>query len=205
MGKSRRSAMIVALCASGVFGVGASGADALSISGGSYLGQATSVHTSTIAEFYTVECPAQDTTLSGFADDSDTTEFTAYYGGEDACNYFGFPVTTAVAGGWELKVLSGPDGSGYYYGSVTIPTGSTVTSSISIIGCTKVISGPQAFNHGAGRNLIRFRNVASPTGIEIEATSNGISYAAAGCPYSGGSDGAYSTNGVLSIPGVTVS
>lgn len=188
-------------------GVAAANASAVTgITGGPhYTGVATQTHTFTVAEFYTIECPAEDTTFTGDVDGSVTTSFTPYYGGEDACSFFGFPATVEQDGEWDITLTSGPDGSGNYNGTIHIPSGTSTTISVPIVGCNVTVSGTQSFAHGSGGNIGQARNWGSGTGVDLEATVNGVSYTASGCPFSSGSDGAYSTNGVVSIPGITIS
>lgn len=182
-------------------GVGAAGASAYSISGGSYVGTLTTNPTWTIGGAYTIDCPAADVTFSGDATGADTTSFTPAYGVN--CNYWGLPANVAQSGTWSLRVIGGPDVAGWYVGEVAIPAGSSTTISIPLAGCTQTVSGPQTYTHGAGGNVIRFRNVTG--GVQLEASVNTIAYSASGCPFPSGTDGTYNSNGAVDIPGITVS
>lgn len=186
------------------FGAGAAGASAYAISGGAYTATATNDHTFTVGGAYTSSCPAALTMFSGTATGSASTGFTPFYGGTGDCESFGFATTNTQSGSWTFTVTSGPDGAGWYSGEVTIPFGTTTTLSIPIVGCTVTTTGPQTFQHGVNGNVFRVRNT-TPTGLQVEATVNNIAYSGSGCPFSSGTDGAYSTNGVVDVPGITIS
>lgn len=181
-------------------GVGAATASAYSISGGAYVGTATGNHTYTNGGVYTISCPSVDTSFSGTATGADITSFTPAYG--SSCSFFGMPVTVTQSGTWSLRVIGGPVG-GWYVGEVQIPSGTSTTISQPLAGCTQVVSGAQTFTHGVGGNVIRLRNVTG--GVELEASVNGIAYAASGCPFFSGVDGTYNTNGPVDVPGITIS
>lgn len=181
-------------------GVSVASASAYAISGGSYVGTAASNHTYTNAGAYTIDCPAGDTTFSGTATGSDTTIFTPAYGSN--CNFFGLQALVTQSGTWSLRVTGGPS-AGWYTGELTIPSGTSTSINIPLMGCTQVVSGAQTFTHGVGGDVIRFRNVTA--GVQLEASVNNIAYTASGCPIFSGTDGTYSTNGPVDIPGITVS
>lgn len=202
MAKMRGIATAGAIAVIGL-GVGVPGASAYSISGGAYTATPTVDHSMTVAGAYTVTCPAAQTAFSGVATGADSTAFTPSYGSTGACNVFGYPVTILQSGTWIFKVTSGPDASGFYGAEVQIPFGTTTTISVPIAGCTTTTTGSQTFQNGIGGNVVRVRNTSS--GAQIEASVNGIAYSASGCPFSSGSDGVYSTVGVVDVPGVTIS
>lgn len=193
------SAAIVSL------GLCAGVASAYAITGGSYTGSATATHSFTVASAFTLTCPAAQTTFSGTATGSATTNFTPTYGGgATVCTFFGLPTAVSQSGTWSLTVTGGPDGSGWYTGNLHIPATTVTTISTPLAGCVVTVAGTQQFSHGTGGNVVRGRNV-TPTGVELQASVEGISYSASGCPFSSGSDGVYSTNGVVSVPGITIS
>lgn len=163
-----------------------------------YVAVGTSSHAGTISDFCTAECSTP--TSIGTATGSATSSFVPSLGD---CNWFGYPAEYTFSGAWDLTVTSGPDGSGSYYARVDIPAGSTVTADVPIVGCAVANSGPQSFASGSNGNVIRLRSVVG--GVEAEATVFGIVHTSTGCPFSSGSDGSYSTNGVVTFPGVTIS
>jgi hypothetical protein len=66
-----------------------------------------------------------------------------------------------------------------------------------------VIAGPQAFPFGVGNDDVEMLNTG--TGVDLSAVAENVAYTATGCPLSSGTDGSLSTNGPISIPGITVS
>lgn len=182
-------------------GLGAASASAYAISGGSYVGTASADHSFTVGGAYTIECPAGDTTFTGNANGTATTSFTPAYGSN--CSFFGLPAQVTQSGTWSITVNAGPDGLGWYTGSIHIPSGSVTTIEVPLAGCTVTVTGTQSFAHGSGGNVGRAKNVTG--GTQLEAAVNNIAYTASGCPFSSGSDGTYNTNGPVNIPGVTVS
>lgn len=186
-------------------GLGAASASAYSITGGAYTGQATSTHSFTVAGAYTITCPSAQTTFSGTATGSATTNFTPSYGaGATVCSFFGLPASVTQSGTWGITVTGGPDASGWYTGSIHIPASSTTTINVPLAGCTVTVAGTQQFNHGANGNVGRARNI-TPTGVELEASVNGVAFTASGCPFASGTSGTYTTGGVVTIPGITIS
>lgn len=184
-------------------GGGASVASAYSISGGAYVGVPQADNQFSVGGAHTYTCPAGLTTFTGTATGSDTTTFTPYYGGTDDCDWFGFGVTVTQSGAWDLKVVGGPVG-GWYTGELTIPAGTTTTTDVFWGGCLFEVAGPQSFRHGVGGTIIRLRNTS--TGVDLEASVADISHTTLrGCPHASGPDGSYTTNGPVSIPGITIS
>ncbi|MBF6620461.1 MAG: hypothetical protein ITG02_09560 [Patulibacter sp.] len=196
-------------------GVGATSASAASIDGISgnpyhYTGFATNDHSFSMGGAYTITCPANFTTFSGVADGTATTDVAPYYGGNEAspngtgyvCEFFGLPVRVQQHGSWSASVTGGPDLAGWYTGQIHIPSGSSTTIEIPIMGCSYRVAGPQTFAHGVNGNIARARNVSG--GVELEALVNGIAYTQTGCPFPDGNDGGYSTNGVVDIPGIEI-
>jgi hypothetical protein len=184
-----------------VLGIGAAGAataSAYSISGGAYTGSATADHTSTFGGAYVFECPSS---YFGTATGADTTSFTPDFG--FGCNFFGYPAVATQSGAWNLKVVAGPDMNGYYDGELTVPVGTTTTNESPLPGCSAAFSGPQAFRHGFSSTVIRMKNVGG--GVTLEMDLNGIVYTATGPCFTSGSGGLYSTNGIVSIPGISIS
>jgi hypothetical protein len=184
-------------------GAGAATASAYSISGGAYTGSATADHTSTFGGAYMFECPAALTTYSGTATGADTTSFTPYFGGTGNCNFFGLSASVTQSGPWNLKVVAGPDMNGYYDGELAIPAGTSTTEEEPLSGCSATISGPQAFRNGFSSTTIRMKNVGGDVTLEMDL--NGIVYTATGTCFPSGSGGLYSTNGIVSIPGISIS
>lgn len=183
------------------FGLGAASASAYAVSGGSYVGTATSNHTFTVGGAYTLDCPAVDITFTGTATGSATTSFTPAFGAN--CSFFGLPAQVTQSGQWSETVTGGPV-SGWYTGDLHIPSSSTTTIEIPLAGCTVTITGTQNFQNGTGGNITRTRNV-SPTGVQAEIHLVNLAYTASGCPFSSASDGTYSSNGLIDFPGITVS
>ena len=190
------AAAAVATCA---VGGGATVASAYSISGGPYTGVPSLGQTFAIGGVYSYDCPASLATFAGTATGGDTTTFTPSYGG---CTFFGLPLTVSQSGTWSLKV-TGDDGAGTYYGELRIPSGTSTTIDFPIGGCTTVVAGAQTFAHGVGGSVIRMRNTG--TSVELEAIINGITHTDSGCAHPSGSDGVYSTNGPVTIPGIAIS
>lgn len=182
-------------------GLASTGASAYSISGGSYVGTATSDHSFTVGGFYTSTCPMADTSFVGTATGADASSFILAYGSN--CNFFGLPVAVTQSGAWEVEVTAGPDGLGWYTGEIHIASGATTTVEAPLMGCTGTITGSQVFQHGVNGNIIRARNV-TPTGVQLEVAINGIAYAASGCPFPSGADGSFNTNGSVDVPGVAL-
>ncbi len=177
-------------------GLGAASASAYAISGGEYTGTATAPHTFTVGNGnYTISCDIA--TFTGDATGAATTAFTPTY---DDCTFFGFPADVVQDGPWSLTATSGPDGTGAYGGTMEIPAGTSTTINVPVAGCSVVVSGYQDFTSG----LIA-RNFASGTGVELSGGVTGVTYTASGCPFASGTDGTYSTNGNVTIPGITVS
>lgn len=181
-------------------GLGAASAAAYSVSGGSYVGQATADHTFTVAGMYTITCPAAGITFTGTATGAASSSFTPHWGSN--CNFFGLPASVTQSGQWTETVTSGPIG-GVYGADFHIPSTATTTLEVPLAGCTVTITGTQSFSNGSGGTSTTTRNVAggAEAGIRVE----GLAYAASGCPFSSGTDGTYSSNGNISIPGITVS
>lgn len=177
-------------------GLGAAGASAYAISGGAYTGTATGTNTFTVGGAYTVSCA--NTTISGSATGSATTNFAPSYSG---CSFFGLPATMVQSGFWSTTVTLGPI-LGRYRGDLTFTIFSTTTLSVPIAGCTVTVAGPQTFQDGVGGTIVEDTNVAG--GVEFEAVLTNIAYTASGCPFPSGADGEYRTNGPISIPGITV-
>lgn len=193
----------VAVVAAVAAGGGATAASAYSISGGAYVGTTVNGHTFAIAGAYAYGCPPALTTFSGTATGADTTTFTPYYGGPGDCDFFGLPVTVTQSGTWNLKVVGGPDGGGWYAGELQIPSGTSTTLDWPIGGCVVDVAGPQTLRHGVSGTSIRMRNTG--TGVELDASVFEIAYVAAGCPFFSGPDATYDTNGSVTIPGITIS
>lgn len=196
MKRFSRLATVGVVAALGV-GFGAAGASAYSISGGGYTGARAG--TITFASSFSFVCAAAS--YSGAATGADTTSLTPSFG--PSCPFYGFPGAAFQSGAWDLKVVAGPDGSGYYDGELTIPTGTTTSAFSPTPGCSGAFSGPQSFRHGFSGTVIRMKNVAG--GATLEMNLNGITHSATGTCFSSGSGGAYSTNGAVTFPGVTVS
>lgn len=187
-------------------GGGATVASAYSISGGAYTGVTATNHTFAIAGAYGYTCQASVTTFAGTATGADTAVFTPYYGGAGACDFFGMSVTVTQSGAWSLRVTSGPDANGWYTGELQIPSGTSTTVDWPLSGCVFDVAGPQGFQGGVNGDVIRMRNRG--TGVELEADVNNIGYAVApgaSCPFASNNDGVYSTNGSVTIPGITIS
>lgn len=202
MNRFSRLATVGAVVAVGI-GAGATTAGAYSISGGAYVGSATATHAWTFGGVYTTTCPAFVTTYAGNATGAGTTSFTPDFGGAGACDLFGYSSSVTQVGSWNLEVISGPDGSGFYYGELTVPAGTSTMADTPIAGCAATVSGPQTFRHGISSTVIRMANVTG--GISLEMDLNGIAYGASGTCFTPGTGGMYSTNGVVDIPGVTIS
>lgn len=200
MKRFSRLATVGAVAVLGV-GAGAGAASAYSISGGAYTGTATANHTSTFGGAYTFDCPSSDVSYSGTATGADTTSFTPDFG--FSCDFFGFPAMATQSGAWSLKVVAGPDMNGYYDGELAIPVGTATTNESPLPGCEATFSGPQAFRHGFSSTVIRMKNVGGDVTLEMDL--NGIAYSAAGPCFGSGSGGVYSTNGVVTLPGVVIS
>lgn len=175
-------------------GLGAASASAYSISGGSYVGQATSAHTFTVAGAFTITCPAASTTFTGTATGAASTSFTPAYGGP--CTFFGLPANVTQSGQWTITATSG--GPTTFGGDIHIPASSTTTIEVPSTGCTVTVTGTQNFS-GAGTAS----NIAG--GVSLSANVTGIAYTASGCPFGSGTSGQYRTNGSVTIPGITVS
>ena len=175
-------------------GGGATVASAYSVSGGSYSGTATGAHAFTVGGgAYTFSCSTHS--IAGSASGADTTSFTPAYSG---CSFFGFPLLVNQSGAWNLKVI-GNSGS-TFNGELEIPGGTSTSMSIPIMGCTFTVAGPQTFTG------VTMSNWASGTGVNLRASISGIAYTAAGCPFSSGTDGTYSSGAnPVTIPGLTVS
>lgn len=182
-----------------VLGLGAAvtEASAYSISGGAYTAGGPGIRL-TFAAGHVFTCPAS---YSGTATGADTTSITP--AGSGACGYLGLPASAMHSGAWELKVIAGPDGSGYYEGELTIPAGTTTTAFVPMLGCTGSFSGTQVFRHGFSGTSIRLRNVG--TDATLEMNLNGIAYSATGTCFPSGTGGNYLTFGVVTLPGVTIS
>jgi hypothetical protein len=188
-----RTAAVAAVAAVGL-GAGAASAAAYSISGGSYVGTATSAHTFTVAGAFTLTCPASTTTFTGTATGAASSNFTPSYG--PGCTFFGLPASVTQSGQWTATVTSG--GPSTFGGNLHIPASSTTTIEVPSTGCTVRITGTQNFS-GVGTTT----NV--PGGVQASFHVSGIVYKASGCPFASGSDGTYSTNGNVDIPGITIS
>lgn len=185
-------------------GVGATSVSAYSISGGAYVGAALGGGPSWVFDgAYTAGCPASGAAYSGTATGAASTSFTPYYGGAGGCDFYGLPATAGQSGSVSLEVISGPDINGYYYGELTIPSGTSTVVDIMGAYCTATISGPQTFRHGISSTVIRMANVGSDATLEMDL--NGIAYTATGPCFPAGTGGMHSTNGVIVLPGVTIS
>lgn len=178
-------------------GVGAAEASAYSISGGAYTGTGAGSRL-TFAAGHVFTCPSS---YSGTATGADATSITPSIG--TACGYLGLPASALHSGAWNLKVIAGPDGSGYYEGELTIPAGGTTTAFVPMLGCTGSFSGPQVFRHGFSGTVIRLKNVG--TDATLEMNLNGITYSATGTCFPSGTGGGYATLGVVTLTGVTIS
>ncbi|MBF6620872.1 MAG: hypothetical protein ITG02_11665 [Patulibacter sp.] len=183
-------------------GIGAAGASAYSISGGAYTGTATVDHTWTYGGSTVVICPTSGTTYSGTATGADTTTFTPGFGGAGSCEFFGLPASVTQSGAWSLKVIAGPDGNGYYEGRLDIPVGTTTITDIPTGSCLATVGGAQAFQHPFSGTTILMRN-AGPD-LELVMSLSGITYTGSGLCFPPGL-AVYSTNGVVLLPGVTIS
>lgn len=100
-------------------------------------------------------------------------------------------------------MVGGPGAGGWYTGRVDIPAGASSTTQVPLTGCEVTVSGAQSFLHGTGSNVVRLRNATG--GVELEVSLDGMTYTTTGCPFLGGSDLVYQSNGAISVPGITVS
>jgi hypothetical protein len=172
-------------------GVGAAGASAYSISGGSYTATAGAYNTFTVGGAYQHEC--SNVSFEGEATGAASTTFTPVL---DGCTFFGFPVFDQPSGPWTLTVTGGPVGNVYGV-SLDIPAGTTTTLENPLWGYTISISGPQTIpNAGSLTNEVG--------GAALSLSMSNIDYDVVGGPFGSGNDLSYETNGDLFLPGVTV-
>lgn len=173
-------------------GVGAAGASAASISGGSYASVPAYGGFSIAGGAYTHGC--SDVTFEGDATGAASSTFTPIL---DGCSFFGFPVFDQPSGPWTMTV--GDDhGSGDFPVTIEIPAGTVTTLENPLWGYTISLPGPQTLPDAGV-----LRNVAG--GAELELNFSGVTYVAVGGPFSSGNDFTYSSSGPMSLPGVTVS
>jgi len=176
-------------------GVGASAgsASAYSISGGTFNG--TGVGTFSFGG-YPVICSSASYVgyASGVSDIDVVPTFSA-------CDLVGFPADVYFSGApWRVGVWAGPSTWGEYRADLFLTTTSRVEVEVPILGCVIWLEGPQyQWSDGVMRN-VGFGDA------ELEISSTGLEYIQNGsCPFSNGSDGEFSTNGAVYLPGVTVS
>lgn len=201
MGVVRRRGSSVAVGVGLLLGVGASGAAAYSVSGGFYTGTATNDPSFTFAGVYTFDCPQSIVTYPGYASGAAQTNFTPDYGAPfEWCTFFGLPASLTVSGSQSLTVTGGPSG-GIYTGSFRIPSGSSLTFSVPLAGCTVTVTGDQQFNHGSGGNVVSAFNLLG--GIGVGYNVDGVDYTASGCPFGNGTNGNHTAT--FTAAGITIS
>lgn len=186
---------VLAVTVTGI-GVSAAGAPAYSISGGAYASVPNATQAGTVGGAYSWVCDFAQ--FSGDATGAATTYFAAVY---DGCTIFGFGMDLDPVGAWSMTIIGGSGGT--YQARIDLPSASAVALSMPITGCSTLTSGPQAFVDGAGGVVVQVQNV--PGGIEVSADVDGVSYTSSSCPFSNGSDGVYTTGGVVFVPGISVS
>lgn len=190
-----RTLITAGAVAAATLGAGATSASAwYSISGGSYTGTATSDIRFDFARGYQIDC--QDVTISGYATGSSSTDFTPTFSN---CDFFGLPATVTQSGTWSSNVVAGPTGGGWYYADFYIPTGTTTTVDIPLIGCTAAITGPQW-------SIAPINYRSTMWGAEMDFHISLMTYSATNCPFSDGTDASVSTTwGRIEIPGIVIS
>lgn len=198
MGGVRRIGYGLVVAVMLLLGANAPGASAYSITGGSYTGTATSDPTFTVADAYTITCPAALSTFGGTATGWSVTYFRPSFGGVDDCEFFGFPAEVQQDGSWGLTVTNGPSANGFYTGDLHIPVSTTTTIEVPTVGCTVTITGTQNFGHGIGWNVVRAFNLMGGIGVALDVV--GAAYKATSCPFSSGTDGEFTATFVASGP-----
>lgn len=142
---------------------------------------------------YTVSCDVSFTGTNG----SPITLMPSF----STCNFMGLPATVTQSGLSQLTVVSPPSG-GWYGSNYTIPSGTSMTITVPIAGCTISVPGAQTFANGTGGQVIRARNVTG--GIEVGLYANSLIHSASTCPFSSGASGGMTTVTPAFVPGVTI-
>ncbi|MBF6619402.1 MAG: hypothetical protein ITG02_04130 [Patulibacter sp.] len=197
MFKMRKLAGIIAAAILGA-SVAAASASAYDITGGSYVGSSTAPHSLTFGGVYTVTCHVD---FAGHTEnvvgDTAATDMTPAYSN---CDFFGLPATVTSAAPIRLKVTA--DWPPFSL-SIDLYILGIKLIEIPIVGCQVAVSSPQSLLDGTGGNSIVGANVGSD--FEWGASVQNIAYTTNGaCPFGSGSDGAYDTNGPVTLQGVSV-
>lgn len=199
MGIISKCAVAAAVAAVGV-GASASAASAITITGGpAFTGTWNTSPSMTLGGAYTMNC---DGGFSGTVIGSTTMAIQPEY----ECSVSGLAATFEAPGGLELEVTSSTPSAGIFGYKVTVPSGTAITVSVPLAGCTLTVAGPQTLGSGLVASVGRMWNVLSAgvPAIELDAAVGNISYTASGCPVSAGNDGTFDSNGSATLPGLQI-
>lgn len=185
-------------------GLGAAGASAnitVSPNPQPFVGEQVGINSFTAGDS-TVEC--EEATFTGNTSNSSTNTIPFHADYAECTVDFGLFTAGAVVdtrSNWDLRATSGSAATSVTADvNLLAPSGGGAAVTITVAGiCTISIPAQSNLSH------VVATNVASPTGVDVDATVSGISYTSSGlCPGvpSSGSDGAY--QGQVNIPGITM-